>query len=104
MYVIVDIAGKQEKVSPGDSVILDIRTDDDTTEIVMDKVLAYSKDGNMTFGTPYIEGMKVTAEVIEKGKMPKILVMKHVPKKAHEKITGHRQRYVKAVIKDIIGG
>jgi ribosomal protein L21 len=30
--------------------------------------------------------------------------MKHVPKKAHEKFTGHRQRMATVKITDIIGG
>jgi ribosomal protein L21 len=36
--------------------------------------------------------------------MRKVLVQKHVPKKAHEKLCGHRQPFTKVKIGEILGG
>jgi len=104
MYAIVEAGGKQIKVSAGDTVTIDLPRVASGTGVVLDKVLALSKEGKTVFGRPYIEGAAVKAEVVSVGKLRKVLVMKHVPKKAHEKLTGHRQRMATVKITDIIGG
>lgn len=104
MYAIVETGGKQIRVAPGDTVVIDALLGDVNAEVVMDKVLMISTGDKAVFGTPHVEGARVTAEVVKTGKMSKILVMKHVPKKAHEKLTGHRQPFTTLRVKEIIGG
>src|SRR5512139_868957 len=104
MYAIVETGGKQIRLSSGETVVIDAYLGDVNAEVVMDKVLMISTGEKNVFGTPYVEGARVRAEVIKTGKMPKVLVLKHVPKKAHEKLTGHRQPYTAVLVKEIIGG
>jgi large subunit ribosomal protein L21 len=104
MYAIVEAGGRQIKVSAGDTVTIELPPVAPGTGIVLDKVLALSKEGKAIFGRPYVEGAAVKGEVVSVGKLRKVLVMKHVPKKAHEKLTGHRQRAATVRITDIIGG
>jgi large subunit ribosomal protein L21 len=61
-------------------------------------------DKGVVVGRPYVKGASVKAEIISAMKAPKILVWKHQPKKAHEKVTGHRQQYSVIKIKEIVGG
>jgi len=104
MYAIIETGGKQIKVSSGDEVIVNKLVGDVNAEIVIDKVLMISDEGKAVFGKPYIEGARVKAEILGTRKMQKVLVLKHVPKKAHEKLTGHRQICTTLKIKEIIGG
>lgn len=104
MYAIVQAGGRQMRVSAGDTVTIELPPAEAGSAVVLDKVLALSKDGTTVFGRPYVLGASVKGEVIAVGKQRKVLVMKHVPKKAHEKLTGHRQRVATVRITDIIGG
>ncbi|MFZ6007417.1 MAG: 50S ribosomal protein L21, partial [Nitrospirota bacterium] len=60
-----------------------------------------SKDDKIVCGKPYVEGASVKAEIVEAGKMPKVLVFGPRPKKAHRKLRGHRQQYTTLKIKEI---
>ena len=53
------------------------------------------------FGTPYVEGAKVTGEIVKQGKQKKIIVFKYRQKNNYHKTQGHRQPYTKVVIKSI---
>jgi large subunit ribosomal protein L21 len=104
MYAIVDAMGQQIKVSKGDEVCVQKIKGDINSEVVFDKVLLLSKDDRIILGKPYIEGAKVTAEIIETKKGDKILVYGPRPKKARRRLRGHRQYYSLLKIKEIIGG
>jgi len=69
--------------------------------VTIDSVLAVSKDGKLTIGSPVVEGAKVEAKVLEQGKAKKIIVYKYKAKKDYRKKQGHRQRYTKLVIEKI---
>lgn len=104
MYAIVEAGGEQIRVSAGDKVCVEKINGDINSEIVLDKVLMLSKDDKAVYGSPYVKGASVKAEIVEAGKMPKVLVFGPRPKKANRKLKGHRQQYTKLQIKEIIGG
>lgn len=104
MYAIIETGGKQYKVKSGDIVKVEKLNIDPGKEVIFDKVLLLKKDGETKIGTPYIEGLKVKAEVIEEAKDKKVLVYRPPSKKAIPKLKGHRQWYTKIKIKEIIGG
>jgi large subunit ribosomal protein L21 len=56
-------------------------------------------EGEVTVGTPYIEGAKIMATVEEHGRGKKILVYKH--KKNYKRRRGHRQGYTRLRIDKI---
>jgi len=101
MYAIVEAYGEQIKISAGDTVRVNKIDADANSEIVLDKVLMFENDGKAVWGNPYVKGAKVTAEVVGQGRYDKIRVLKTTPKKAHNKIRGHRQQYTTVKIKDI---
>ena len=70
-------------------------------EVVLDRVLLVSKDGEVKVGTPYVEGAKVVAQAVKQGKGKKIIVFKYRAKKNYRKKRGHRQPYTKLEIKAI---
>ena len=102
MYAIVEIRGKQFRVSKDMRVkvpLLDIETGNKMT---IDRVLAYADDkGDIAFGTPLVQNMNVTATVLEHGRNKKIIVFKKKRRKGHQKKQGHRQGYSLIEITDI---
>lgn len=103
MYAIIEAAGKQIRVSQGEQIKIDIEGGLNS-EVMLDKVLMISAEGKTTYGKPYIKGASVKAEIVEEGKMPKVLVFGPAPKKACRRLRGHRQPFKTIKIKEIIGG
>jgi large subunit ribosomal protein L21 len=54
-------------------------------------------------GTPFVEGAKVSAEVVKSGKGKKIIVFKYKAKKNYRKKQGHRQPYTELKITAVEG-
>ena len=50
-------------------------------------------DGDVQLGTPFVEGARVVAEVLDHGRDKKILVFKYKNKTRYRRRHGHRQDY-----------
>lgn len=103
MYAIIKDSGKQFKVEEGQQLDVDFRDVEPGTKIEFETVLAVSNDDGLTFGTPTVEGVTVTAEVVEMTKGPKLVVQKFRRRKNSKRRTGHRQKYTKVKIEKING-
>lgn len=100
MYAVIETGGKQYRVQEGDVLFLEKLTVSEGDQYVFDKVLAVSKDGELTTGNP-VSGASVSAKVLGQGKGKKIIVFKYKAKKAERKKKGHRQPYTKVQIEKI---
>ncbi|MEE3002104.1 MAG: 50S ribosomal protein L21 [Planctomycetota bacterium] len=103
MYAIVEDSGTQIKVAEGDIIDIDVRDlEKDAASITFDRVLALKDgDGSATLGTPYIDGMNVTAEILEERLGEKIDVIKFKRRKGYKRKQGHRQKYLRVRISGI---
>ncbi len=61
--------------------------------ITFDKVLLTDDGSNTQVGAPFIDGAKVSAEIIDEGRYPTVRVIKYRPKSRYFKKRGHRQEY-----------
>ena len=102
MYVLIEFLGKQYKAEEGASLKVDKIDAEPGTEVNIDKVLLVSGE-NVTVGSPYVQGAKVTATVESHGRDPKIVVFKYKPKKDYRRTKGHRQQYSVIKINRISG-
>ena len=64
-------------------------------------VLLIEKDGEVTLGSPFIEGAKVTAKILRHGKEDKVTIIKMKRRKDYRKKQGHRQNYSEIQIEQI---
>ena len=103
MYAIIKTGGKQYKVEEGQIIKVEKLPVSEGDSVEFDKVMAVSNDGDMQFGRPYLEDIKVTGKVLEQGKNKKITVFKYKPKRRYRKKTGHRQPYTKVLVESIEG-
>lgn len=91
MYAIFENGGKQYKACVGDLVKVE-KVDKGLGETVeFPVIMTADEKGVMVCGE--VEGVKVTAEIVEQGKEKKIIVFKYKAKKNERKKQGHRQPY-----------
>ncbi|OGS35773.1 MAG: 50S ribosomal protein L21 [Elusimicrobia bacterium RIFOXYB2_FULL_49_7] len=104
MYSIVDIAGFQYKVSPGDIVQVPTLSAEAEKEVQFDKVLLFSDGKETSIGRPYVSGASVKAKVSAHGKYDKVIIFKKRRRETYQKKTGHRQKYTALFITEIACG
>ena len=93
MYAIVNIAGKQYKVAEGDKLQVARLSSEVGDKINFDNVLLTDDGKNIKIGKPIVKGAVVSAEILEHGRLRKILVYKKKRRKGYQRKNGHRQDY-----------
>ncbi len=100
-FAIVEQGGKQYRVAEGGTIEVDRLQNEVGDTLLMEDVLLSVDDGQVTIGTPLIEGAKVQAKVLDHFKGRKILVFKYRPKQRYRVKSGHRQQYTRLLIESI---
>ena len=100
-YAVFKTGGKQYRVKPGDTLDVEKLTVAVDSIAEFGEVLAISNDGEVTFGSPTIEGARVLARVDSHYKDKKLMVFKFKSKTRYRRKKGHRQIYTRLVIQDI---
>ncbi|KAA9394015.1 50S ribosomal protein L21 [Kocuria coralli] len=89
VYAIVRAGGRQEKVAVGDLVTIDRVAGDEGSTIELPAVLLVDGD-KVTSDAKALSGVKVTAEVVEDLRGPKIRIQKYKNKTGYKKRQGFR--------------
>ena len=101
MYAIIDEAGKQFKVTSGDTILIDREGTPDEKTITFNRVLLVAGEGQPKVGAPTVEGASVTADVLGPAKGKKVDIIKYRRRKGYHKHIGHRQKYLRVKITGI---
>lgn len=101
MFAVFESGGKQHRVSEGDVIRLERLSGEPGQSVEFDRVLLVSEGDDVSVGMPYVEGGKVTAEVVEQGRGDKIRVIKFKRRKNYLRRAGHRQDYTEVRITGI---
>lgn len=101
MYAVIKTGGKQYRVAQGDVLRVEKLTADVGASIDLDRVLMVADGDNVSIGTPFIEGGKVTATVRSHGRGDKIKIIKFRRRKHYRRQMGHRQGYTEIEITGI---
>jgi len=101
MYAIVNIAGKQFKVTKDQKLYVPLLESEAGSKVEFPEVMLYSDDKGVKVGTPLLDNAKVTATVVEHMKDEKVIVFKKKRRKGYRKMNGHRQQYTQIEIKKI---
>lgn len=106
-FAIVETGGKQYRVAVGDTLKVEkvkseVKVYKEGDTIVFDKVLLVDNGSDVTdIGTPFIDGAKVSATLLEIGRAAKVTVIKYKQKSRYFKKNGHRQPFFKVKIEKI---
>ncbi|MBI1777297.1 MAG: 50S ribosomal protein L21 [Proteobacteria bacterium] len=91
MYAVIKTGGKQYKVAQGDVIEVERLAGDKGATVELTEVLAVGEGESATIGRPTVAGAKVTAEVVDQARGPKILVFKKRRRQNYRRRAGHRQ-------------
>lgn len=91
MYAIFADGGRQYKVEEGHELEVDYRELAKGDELTFDNVLAVGGEDGLQLGTPQVNGVSVTAEVLGVSFGDKLTVQKFRKRKNSRRRTGHRQ-------------
>ena len=101
MYAIVNIQGKQFKVSQGQKVYVNRLPDAEGSKVEFNEVLLLDGSGNVNIGTPVISGATIKATVNSHLKGDKVIIFKKKRRKGYKVKRGHRQAFTRITIDEI---
>lgn len=103
MYAVFQSGGKQHRVAEGQTIRLE-KIEIAPGEIIeFDSVMMVGEGSSVKIGTPYVDGGKVTAEVVTHGRGEKIKIVKFRRRKHSRSQMGHRQWFTEVKITGISG-
>ena len=101
-YAVFKTGGKQYRVKPGDTLDVELLPNEVDSVAEFVEVLAVSRDGELTVGTPNVAGAMVRAQIKSHYKDRKLMVYKYKAKTRYRRKRGHRQFYTRVQIQDIL--
>ncbi len=101
MYAVVQTGAKQYRVSQGDTVEVELLDADKGKEVTFDQVLLIADGDKVQVGTPTLKGAKVTAEVLDHKRGPKLIAFKMRRREGWRRKVGHRQELTVVRVKAI---
>ena len=101
MYAVFKTGGKQYRATTGDVIKVEKIEAEKGATVELDQVLMVGEGEDVKVGTPYLEGGKVTATVVDHGRREKIKVIKFKRRKNYRKQMGHRQYFTQLEITGI---
>ena len=101
MFAVVDISGQQFKVTEKTKYYVPRLKDKPDSEITFPNVLLLSGDNGVKIGSPYVEGVTVSAKVLDHVKDDKVIVYKKKRRTGYDKFNGHRQQLTRIEITKI---
>ena len=101
MFAVFSSGGKQHRVTEGEVIKLERLVAEPGDEVVFDKVLVVADGDQVTVGKPYVDGGRITAEVIGHDRHKKVRIIKFRRRQNYMRHQGHRQWYTQLKITGI---
>jgi large subunit ribosomal protein L21 len=103
MYAVIKTGGKQYRVAANETLTLEKLDGEAGSTIEFNEVLMIGGNGEPKIGAPTVAGAKVTAELVEQTRGPKLIAFKKRRRKNSRRKRGHRQDLTTVRIKEIVG-
>jgi large subunit ribosomal protein L21 len=103
MYAVIETGGKQYRVQPGETVVVETLPGESGDAVEFARVLLISDDESVAVGRPVIDGARVTGQIVEQVLGEKLTVYKFKRRKNYRKRNGHRQQYTAVKIDSVVG-
>ncbi len=88
---VIETGGKQYLVSEGQKIQVEKLEGGSGGSLSFDKVLLLVDGDKVEVGKPYLAGQKVSAELVEQKRLPKVITYKYHSKTRYRNKKGHRQ-------------
>ncbi|MEE4361512.1 MAG: 50S ribosomal protein L21 [Pseudomonadales bacterium] len=101
MFAVIESGGKQHRVQEGEVLRLEKLEGAAGDAITFEKVLMVGEGDDVVIGAPFVEGGKVTAEVMGHGRADKVTVIKFKRRQNYHRKRGHRQHFTEVRVTGI---
>ncbi|MDP2668410.1 MAG: 50S ribosomal protein L21 [bacterium] len=88
---VIETGGKQYLVAEGQKIQVEKLDGEAGVKLTFDKVLMLANGDKVEIGKPYLTGKKVSAELTEQKRLPKVITFKYHSKTRYRNKKGHRQ-------------
>lgn len=103
MYAIIETGGKQYRVEKNDVIDVELLKEQPGASIEFKNVLFLTDGKNAKVGAPYVAKSLVKGELLADVKGEKVISFKYKQRKGVRRKVGHRQKYHRVKILEIIG-
>lgn len=102
MYAIIESGGKQYKVTPGETILLEKLPGEKGGRVEFPKVLLVGGQDQVRVGAPYLPGVVVRGEILAQERGEKVTVFKFKKRKKYRRTQGHRQNLTRLRVTEIV--
>jgi large subunit ribosomal protein L21 len=102
MYAIIETGGKQYRVEKGDVIDVELLSSAQNGKIEFKHVLFVNNGSATKIGNPFVAKGLVTGELVQEIQGPKVIAFKYKRRKGIRRKVGHRQRYSRVKITEIV--
>jgi large subunit ribosomal protein L21 len=102
VYAVVKSGARQYRASVGDTIAVERLPAEIGQRLELDEVLLVADGEKLEIGRPTIDGAKVVTTVVAEEKGPKVRIFKYHPRKRYRRRAGHRQRYTRLRVDEIV--
>ena len=99
-YAIVKTGGKQYRVEPGQTLVVERLRADEGAKVALEPLL-FRDDKKVVDAAQDLAKVKVEATVVGHERGPKLHVLKFKPKRGYKRRTGHRQELTRLEVTDV---
>lgn len=100
-FAIIKTGGKQYRVSQGAKIDVEKLDAEVGSSVTLDHVLFYGAEGENRVGSPTLEGVSVTAKVLDQFRAKKVINFKYKRRKGYHRTKGHRRQLTRLEIQSI---
>jgi len=102
VYAVVRSGARQYRAGVGDTILVECLPNEVGEQIKLDEVLLIADGEEVKIGQPTVKKAKVLATVVAQEKGPKLRIFKYHPRKRYRRRAGHRQRYTRLRVDEIV--
>ncbi|MEW5993622.1 MAG: 50S ribosomal protein L21 [Candidatus Zixiibacteriota bacterium] len=102
MYAVFQLGGHQFSVEEGAVIRVPHQQIDKGGQLNIEQVLLLKEKDNTVVGSPYVDGARIEAEVLDHGKEDKIEVYKYKRRTKYRRRQGHRRSFSEIKINKIV--
>ena len=101
MYAVIETGGKQYRVAPGDTLVVDRLDAEPGKTFTFERVLLVANDGKVTVGAPAVAKASIVADILAHIRGEKKIAFKMKRRKGYHRTVGHRQELTRVKIAEI---
>ena len=102
MYAVIKTGGKQYRVAADEVIKIEKLGGEAGDQVAFEDVLLIGNGGNVTVGTPLVDGATVAGEIVEQARNKKIRIFKKRRRKTYQRTAGHRQHVTLVKVTEIL--